>query len=189
MAHRTAACPALLLPPLVGPAPLQERADPPDTVTAWLAGAHPKPKRVLRHWDEGNDELMPLGNRFAAVRIPGRIMHKAVGSTATEAVATAARDILRGPLIAGLYAEQWTYWALVPCRAHVYWPSYLVHTPYLGAGSYLNMPPPSCTTPPSGNELPTPYWVASPRYRYDLCSREQVFNVIIRAMSRDGATL
>ncbi|MFG2814749.1 hypothetical protein [Streptomyces sp. NPDC048410] len=153
----------------------------------WLAGAHPKHKRVLRHWDEGHDELMPLGGRFAAVRIPGRIMHAAARDTTLEAIAAVARDVLRGPLIAGRYAEQQTFWALVPCRAHVYWPSYLKDTPYLGAGSYLNMPPPYCTRPPTEDELPTPYWVAPPRYRYDLCSREQVFNVIVRA-TRDGGT-
>ncbi|MGA5321812.1 hypothetical protein ACPCIU_15355 [Streptomyces seoulensis] len=157
-------------------------------MTTWLAGAHPKPKRALRHWEEGCDELMPLGGRFAAVRIPGRIMHAAAGGSTPEAVAGIVRDVLRGPLIAGLYSEQRTYWALVPCRAHVYWPSHLKDTPYLGAGSYLNMPPPSCTTPPTEAELPTPFWVASPRYRYDLCSREQVFNVITRVTSRDGGT-
>ncbi|MFB7779523.1 hypothetical protein [Streptomyces bauhiniae] len=156
-------------------------------MTSWLAGAHPKPKRVLRRWEEGCDELMPLGGRFAAVRIPGRIMHAAAGDSTPEAVTVVARDILRGPLITGLYSEQRTYWALVPCRAHVYWPSYLTDTPYLGAGSYLNMPPPSCTTPPRDADLPTPYWVTSPRYRYDLCSREQVFNVIVRA-TREGGT-
>ncbi|MFI8351354.1 hypothetical protein [Streptomyces sp. NPDC085596] len=156
-------------------------------MTAWLAGAHPQPERVLRHWELGCDHLVPLGGRFAAVRIPGHIMHTAAGDSTPEAVATVARDILRGPLIAGLYAEQSTYWALVPCRAHVYWPSSLVTTPYLGAGSHLNMPPPSCTRPPTEDELPTPYWVTAPRYRYDLCSREQVGNVIIRA-TRDGGT-
>ncbi|MFD4788785.1 hypothetical protein ACFWN1_17330 [Streptomyces sp. NPDC058459] len=158
-------------------------------MTTWLAGAHPQPEQVLQHWVEGCDELMPLGRRFTAVRIPGHIMHTAAGASTSEAVAVLARDTLRGPLIAGRYAEQRTYWALVPCRAHVYWPSYLTDTPYLGAGSYLNMPPPTCTKPPTEDNLPTPFWVTSPRYRYDLCSREQVFNVITRAMSRDGGTL
>ncbi|MFD4788890.1 hypothetical protein ACFWN1_17905 [Streptomyces sp. NPDC058459] len=188
MAHHTAAPTTPLLPPLLGPARRREEPEPPDTVTAWLAGAHPQPERVLRHWDEGHDELMPLGGRFAAVRVPGHIMHTAAGDASPEAVAALARDILRGPLITGMYAEQRTYWALVPSRAHVYWPSYLTDTPHLGTGSYLNMPPPSCTTPPTEAELPTPYWVTSPRYRYDLCSREQVFNVIIRVTSRDGGT-
>ncbi|MFD8805547.1 hypothetical protein [Streptomyces sp. NPDC059597] len=170
-----------LLPPLFTAPPLRTEPDPLDVVTTWLAGAHPKPKSVLRYWEEGCDQLLPLGARFAAVRIPGRIMHTAVRSSDTAAVAAVARDTLRGPVIAGTYARERTYWALVPWRAHVYWPDYLTDTPYLGPGSYLNVPPPTCTVPPI-------YWVTRPRYRYDLCTREQVFNLIIRGRQQEGGT-
>ncbi len=174
-----------LLSPLFGAAAVRTDSDPSEAVAAWLAGAHPKPKRVLRHWEAGADELLPLGGRFAAVRIPGAILHAAVGSDDDQALTVVARDTLRGPVIAGTYARRRTYWALVPWRAHVYWPSYLTDTPYLGSGSYLTVPPPTCI------KEPIPYWVTPPRYRYDLCSREHVFNVIIRgcsAMSREAGS-
>ncbi|MEU9404001.1 hypothetical protein [Streptomyces sp. NPDC048242] len=167
--------PAPLLAPLFGAVPFRPIGpESSGQISFWLAGADLKPKRVLRRWEEGWDQLLPLGVRFAAVRIPGSIMHAVVVSDDVEAIAVVARDTLRGPVIAGMYARQRTYWALVPWRPQVYWPDYLKRAaPLLGPDSYLNVPPPACAVPPN-------FWVAPPRYRYDLCSREQVFNLIMR---------
>ncbi|MEW2129822.1 hypothetical protein [Streptomyces sp. NPDC005435] len=162
------------LSPLGGAPYVRSEPDPPEAVISWLSGTHTQPHGVLGNWAKYGSALLPLGGRIAAVRIPAGILHAAVDSDDDQVLATVARDTLRGPLIAGAFARRRTYWALVPWRPLTYWPDFLTSTPYLGPGHYLTVPALTRTSPP------IPYWIAPPRYRYDLCSREHVFNLILR---------
>ncbi|MFD8806036.1 hypothetical protein [Streptomyces sp. NPDC059597] len=172
--------PAPMLAPLFGPAPLhptQQESN--DQIGSWLSGAHTQPQVVLHNWATFGSALLPLGGRFAAVRIPADIVHTAVESDDDHVIAAVARDTLRGPLVAGAFGSQRTYWALVPWRPLTYWPDFLTGTPYLGPGHHLTLPALTRFSPP------IPYWIAPPRYRYDLCSVEHVFNLIVRGAASD----
>lgn len=174
----------ILMPQVMTSAVRAAVPQPVDAVSSWLAGAHPAPDRVHRQWTEAEVALVPLGVRFAAVRISAAIMHAAIGSEERDAVADVARDVFRGPVMAGLRSLGLTYWALVPWRAGVYWPA-LPDTPYLGKGAHLSVPTIDRT------ELPGPHWIAPPRYAYDLCSLERLFDVGMRGshiLERDART-
>ncbi|MGW3110571.1 hypothetical protein [Streptomyces sp. NPDC001091] len=158
----------------MAPATRPERLEPADAVSTWLAGAHPTPARVRTQWAEDEVALVPLGIRFAAIRIPADLMHAGIGSEHREDVADVARDVFRGPVMIGARnIGGLTYWAIVPWRPGVYWPA-MPETPYLGVGTHLSIPAVGCTEPPG------PHWIAPPRYAYDLCSRERVFDVVMR---------
>ncbi|MGW4301800.1 hypothetical protein ACWEHT_18775 [Streptomyces sp. NPDC004646] len=170
---------------LGGATHVRSEPDPPEAVISWLSGTHAQPQVVLRSWTRFGSALLPLGGRFGAVRIPADILHTAVDSDDDKVIAAAARDTLRGPIIAGAFARQRAYWALAPWRPLTYWPDFLTSTPYLGPGHHLTVPSLTRVNPP------IPYWVAPPRYRYDLCSLEHVFNLVIRAwagQNRPGST-
>ncbi|MFF9582511.1 hypothetical protein [Streptomyces achromogenes] len=100
-------------------------------------------------------------------------MHEAVGSDDHQAVATAARTELRGPLIRDVLATGPTYWALTEYHTGVTWVD-VARTPLLGWGTYLGVPDITVTEPPG------PYWVEPPRWRGDLCYRPTLFDFIMR---------
>ncbi|MGW4300445.1 hypothetical protein ACWEHT_11770 [Streptomyces sp. NPDC004646] len=167
-----------LLSPLGGAAYVRSEPDPPDAVISWLSGAHAQPQVVLQSWARFGSALLPLGGRIAAVRIPADILHTALGSADEKVIAAVARDELRGPIVAGAFGHQRAYWALAPWRPLTSWPDFLTDTPYLGPGHHLTVPALTRVSPP------IPYWVAPPRYRYDLCSLEHVFNLIMSGSNR-----
>ncbi|MFF0737729.1 hypothetical protein ACFYVK_39720 [Streptomyces chartreusis] len=95
-------------PPPTGPPPqprlplplLSERApDAPHVVRQWLATAHEIPARAQAEWADQGVALLPLGRRFAAIRIPGTLIDAAVGSDTPDRVAGVLRTVLDGPVI------------------------------------------------------------------------------------------
>ncbi|MFF3505563.1 hypothetical protein [Streptomyces sp. NPDC003247] len=121
--------------------------------------------------------LLPLGRRFAAVRIPGTVIHAAVGTDDRQTVADTVGVQVRGPVIHDVRAVGPTYWALVPWHPGRHWNA-TAETPYLGPGTYLGVPDLGCTEPPG------PYWVTRPRHRRDLCPPEAVLDLITRGRDR-----
>ncbi|MEU7414911.1 hypothetical protein AB0B40_37445 [Streptomyces sp. NPDC042638] len=155
----------------VHPASGSGRPDPPDTIRAWLASAHDVPTQARAEWTTQKLALLPLGRHFAAVRIPGAIVHAAVGTDDGQAITHALETALPGPVIHDVRAVGPTYWALVPWRPGSRWRG-PAETRYLGPGTYLGIPDIGCTEPPGS------YWVTQPRYRRDLCHPEAVLSLI-----------
>ncbi|MFI8346640.1 hypothetical protein [Streptomyces sp. NPDC085596] len=144
------------------PPTLPSRTNPPDTIRNWLAGAHGSPEQVRREWARCGLALLPLGSRFDAVRIPGELLHAAVGSGAVG-------DALDGPVIHDVRTLGPTYWALVPRQDD--WPGD-AETPLLSHGTYLGVPDLTVIGPPGS------FWVTAPRRRHHLCRAEEVLALI-----------
>ncbi|MFH9431173.1 hypothetical protein ACH4JZ_23160 [Streptomyces sp. NPDC017615] len=146
------------------PPVLPSRTDPPDAIRDWLAGAHASPEQARREWARCGIALLPLGPRFGAVRIPGDLVHAAVGSEDGRDVANA----LDGPVIHDVRTLGPTYWALVPHHDRPGDPE----TPFLGVGTYLGVPDLTVTAPPGS------FWVRPPCHRHHLCGPEDVLALI-----------
>lgn len=171
----------VLLPPGgVVPAPRKDREpDKPGEVRARLASAHEDPGQAMAEWSKQGLALLPLGRRFGAIRIPGVLVHAAAQSDDRETVAAVVAHHLQGPVIHDLRFVGPTYFALVPWWRDIYWAS-TADTPYLGPGWHLGVPDIGRTGPPGR------YWVTPPRYRNDLCRREDVFDFIVRMRRQLG---
>ncbi|MFG2815117.1 hypothetical protein [Streptomyces sp. NPDC048410] len=141
------------------PATLPSRSDPPDAIRDWLAGAHESPGQARREWARCGLALLPLGSRFDAVRIPGDLVHAAVGSGAA----------LEGPVIHDVRTLGATYWALVPHQDD--WTGG-PDTPLLSHGTYLGVPDLTVVGPPGS------FWVTPPRHRHHLCRTEDVLALL-----------
>ncbi len=66
-------------------------------ISEWLARAHPVPQQAHTEWSRQGVALLPLGERFAAVRLTGELVHAAIGCTEPSAVAVAYRNGFRDP--------------------------------------------------------------------------------------------
>ncbi|MGW4445238.1 hypothetical protein [Streptomyces sp. NPDC004682] len=105
---------------------------------------------------------MPLGPRFDAVRIPGDLLHAAVGRGDIG-------DALNGPVIHDVRTLGPTYWALVPHLDE--WPGD-PETSLLSHGTYLGVPDLTVTGRPGS------FWVSPPRRRHHLCRAEDVLALV-----------
>ncbi|AYN43819.1 hypothetical protein D9753_22415 [Streptomyces dangxiongensis] len=146
---------------------------PAEAIRAWLAGAHPT-AQVRLEWTTQRLALVPLRDELGAVRIPGDILHAAVGTDDPRTVAATVRDQLHGPVIHDVRTALGpTYWALVPYRGHAHWGG-AADTPLLGPGTYLGVPDIGVTEPPGA------YWVVQPYGRGNLCELPAVAAFIQR---------
>ncbi|MEV6803922.1 hypothetical protein [Streptomyces sp. NPDC051132] len=153
--------------------------EPPEVIRAWLAGAHGTTGQVRLEWSMHRLAMLPLRIGLGAVRMPGGIVHAAVGTDQPRAVAAAVRDQLCGPVIQDVRTALGpTYWALVSYRADARWDGG-VDTPLLGPGTYLGVPDLGITAPPGA------YWVVQPYGRDHLCELPAVAAFIRRG--RDTA--
>ncbi|MEU9402229.1 hypothetical protein [Streptomyces sp. SID4985] len=144
------------------PATFPSRSEPPDAIRDWLAGAHASPEQARREWSRCGVALLPLGPRFDAVRIPGDLLHAAVGGGDIG-------NVLNGPVIHDVRTLGPTYWALVPHQGD--WPGD-PETPLLSHGTYLGVPDLIVTGPPGS------FWVTPPSRRHHLCRAEDVLALI-----------
>ncbi|MFI0228948.1 hypothetical protein [Streptomyces sp. NPDC017086] len=152
----------------------RSRPDPPEVIRAWLAGAHGTTGQVRLEWSMQRLAVLPLRIGLGAVRMPGGIVHAAVGTGEPRAVAAAVRDQLNGPVIQDVRTALGpTYWALVPYRADARWDGG-TDTPLLGPGTYLGVPDLGITAPPGA------YWVVQPYGRDHLCELPDVAAFIQR---------
>ncbi|MVO86556.1 hypothetical protein GPA10_17750 [Streptomyces sp. p1417] len=102
--------------------------------------------------------MLPLGGRFDALRVTGRLIHSAVGSGRQENVGQALTDWLHGPVIRDSRTGSGQYHVLVAPDAE--WQGDAVR---LGAGTYL-------AVPRVGKQVsPVTRWVVQPQRRGRLC--------------------
>jgi len=136
-------------------------------ITDWLARAHPVPQQAHAEWSNHGVALLPLGERFASVRVPGEVVHAAVGSEDPGRVAAFLSDWLHGPVIHDHRAAGPTYYALIQGHAGLVW-DYGDTAPCLRGDTYLGVPRLDRREPPGT------YWVVAPRYDGDLCRPQAV---------------
>lgn len=143
-----------------------------DTAIAeWLAGAHPIPGQVRAEWWAQGVALLPLGNRFAAVRMASDVVHAAVGSEDRGDVAVSLGELLGGSILYDRRVVGGTYYALVQPHAGLVWAYEDVAT-CLGHGTYLGVPRLDRQQPPGT------YWLIPPRYEGDLCPPRAIISLV-----------
>jgi hypothetical protein len=140
-------------------------------ITEWLARAHPAPEQARAEWSNQGVALLPLGRRFAAVRLPGAMVHAAAGSDVPDIVAKALSERLSGPVIHDHRTAGPTYYALIQWHAGLVW-DYGETAPCLQGDTYLGVPRIDRREPPGT------YWVVAPRYDGDLCRPQAVRELI-----------
>ncbi|MFD7058519.1 hypothetical protein [Streptomyces sp. NPDC059906] len=145
-------------------------------ISEWLARSSPSPERARREWASQGVALLPLGERFAAVRLPARVVHAAVRSKDRDQIAVALGESLGGSIIHDRRAAGGTYYVLVQGHTALVWP-YADLATCLGHGTYLGVPRIDRQEPPGT------YWVVPPRYEGDLCAPRA-----ITALVQDGQT-
>ncbi|MFD9861733.1 hypothetical protein [Streptomyces alboflavus] len=136
------------------------REQPPDrgAIADWLARVHPVPRQAVSEWANHGIALLPLGERFDAIRVPGRLLHAAVGSDQAEVVRQALADCLHGPVICDTRTGSSRYYALVAPDAVWEGPGDRLRT-----GTYL-------AVPRIGKQAsPVTYWAVAPSRRGHLC--------------------
>ncbi|MEU1038661.1 hypothetical protein [Streptomyces sp. NPDC005907] len=141
------------------------------TIAEWLTREHPMPEQVWTEWATMGVALVPLGRRFAAVRMHADIVHAAVDSDDPSQVAERIRALLPGPIVHDRRVSGVTYYALIPRHSDLVW----VHdevAPCLGPGVYLGVPRIDRREPPGT------YWVTVPRHNGDLCAPQAVADLV-----------
>ncbi|MGW6543254.1 putative ATP-grasp-modified RiPP [Streptomyces massasporeus] len=149
-------------------------------VAAWLARTHPTPERVWTEWATQGVALLPLGERFAAVRMTSEIVHAAIRSEDYEVVAAELGGLLGGGIIFDRRVAGGTYYALVDVDAGLTWAHDDVVT-YLGRGTYLGVPRIDRLRPPGT------YWVVPPRHEGDMCPPLSVLSLLEAGRARQAA--
>ncbi|MEU6093327.1 hypothetical protein [Streptomyces sp. NPDC047079] len=125
--------------------------------------------------------LLPLGERFAAVRIESCVVHAAVGTENRSQVASRLGELLDGSIIYDRRVAGGTYYALIQGHAGLAWAYDDVAT-CLGHGTYLGVPRIDRRQPPGT------YWVTPPRYEGDLCAPRSITALVEAGRSRLDAT-
>ncbi|WP_416985940.1 hypothetical protein [Streptomyces sp. T028] len=123
--------------------------------------------------------LLPLSGLFAAVRLPGELVHAAIGCEEPCQVAVALRERLQGPVIHDHRTTGPTYYVLIQWHAGLVW-DYAEAAPCLYGDTYLGVPRLDRLEPPGT------YWVVPPRYDGDLC-RPQFVRELVDAGRRQLA--
>lgn len=106
-------------------------------VRHWLQAGLQEPSAAVQAWARGDVALLPLGMRFAAVRIPSRLAYAAAASTEPVAVAEFLAQFLDdGPVICD--PRHYRYYALVPASCAARWDH--AEAECLGRGTHLGVP-------------------------------------------------
>jgi len=142
-------------------------------IAEWLARAHPVPRQARAEWSNQGVALLPLGDLFAAVRLPGELVYAAVGCEEPDQVTVALQEWLHGPVIHGYRRAGATYYALINWGVGVVQQvDQDENAPCLGRGTYLGVPRIDRREPPGT------YWVVPPRYDGDLCRPAAVRSLV-----------
>lgn len=110
----------------------------------WLLSTHPAPSQARMEWTKAGVALLPLGTLFSAVRLPGRLIAAAVGSTEDDAIGGLLEEALDGgPVICDPHGHR--YYALVPGSMPARWTVAAeewrpLDIACLGRGTYLGVP-------------------------------------------------
>ncbi|MFG2385030.1 hypothetical protein [Streptomyces avermitilis] len=140
-------------------------------IAEWLARAHPVPEQARAEWSAHGVALLPLGERFAAVRVAADVLHAAVGCEEHGDVAAVLAELLPGAVIHDHRTTGATYYALIQAQAGLVWADDPL-APCLGKGTYLGVPRVDRREPPGT------YWVMPPRHDGDLCHPGTVRSLI-----------
>lgn len=140
-------------------------------IAEWLAGAHPVPEQAREEWSSQGVALLPLGQRFAAVRLAGVLVYAALDSEDLGVVTEALSERLRGPVIHDNRAAGPTYYALIQWHAGLVW-DYNRSAPCLRDDTYLGVPRIDRREPPGT------YWIVPPRYDGNLCRPQAVRDLV-----------
>lgn len=100
---------------------MHTRKAPPRAISEWLTRTHPAPEQAQKEWATQGVALLPLGERFAAVRMASDIVHAAVRSGNPDQVALALSELLRGAVICDRRVAGGTYYALIEGHAGLVW--------------------------------------------------------------------
>ncbi|MGW0461152.1 putative ATP-grasp-modified RiPP [Streptomyces tendae] len=146
-------------------------------ISEWLVRSDPSPERARREWAAQGVALLPLGERFAAVRMPASVVHTAVQSEDGDQVAVSLGESLGGSIIYDRRVAGGTYYALVQGHAALVWP-YGDVAVCLGRGTYLGVPRIDRQQPPGT------YWVVPPRYEGDLCAPRAITALVREGQAR-----
>ncbi|MFD9505040.1 hypothetical protein [Streptomyces mirabilis] len=140
-------------------------------IAEWLSWAHPVPEQAWAEWSAQGVALLPLGERFAAVRVAADVLHAAVGCEEPGRVAAALAELRTGPVIHDHRTTGAAYYALIQAHAGLVWADDLL-APCLSKGTYLGVPR------IDRRESPGTYWVVPPRHDGDLCRPETVRSLV-----------
>ncbi|MER6690355.1 hypothetical protein [Streptomyces minutiscleroticus] len=120
-------------------------------------------------WSTQGVSLLPLGRRFAAVRMSEALVRAGVGCEGSVRIATVLEKALYGPVIQDCRAVGITFYALT------IWDDDTESVRFddedaqcLGPGVYLGVPRIDRREPPGS------HWAVPPRYEGDLCAPEAV---------------
>ncbi|WP_051852888.1 hypothetical protein [Streptomyces aureocirculatus] len=138
----------------------RERALDRGAVAEWFARAHHVPPQALAEWSNRGLALLPLGVCFDAIRVPGQLLHTALGSDDPQTVAAALDDWLHGPVIHDTRTASGCSYVLIAPDAEWEGPS---ATERLQAGTYLSVPRIGRQT------SPVTFWAVPPQRYGQLC--------------------
>ncbi|WP_408050527.1 hypothetical protein [Streptomyces sp. HO565] len=146
-------------------------------IAEWLARADRDPERVRREWATQGVALVPLGERFAAVRMAAHVVHSALRTDDRDGVAVALGESLGGSVIYDRRVAGGTYYALIQAHTALVW-AYDDIASCLGLGTYLGVPRLDRQQPPGT------YWVVPPRYEGDLCAPRAITALVKEGRER-----
>ncbi len=132
------------------------------SVSDWLARAQQAPEQARREWADTGVALLPLGQRFDAVRLPAQLVLAAVGTCDPLEIAERLGRFLNGPVVFDGRLMGGTYYALMRPSPGQPW-KHQDAAPRLGVNTYLGVPRMERVKPPGT------HWVAPPRFPGDLC--------------------
>ncbi|MEU3252532.1 hypothetical protein [Streptomyces sp. NPDC006997] len=155
-------------------------------VEQWLLAALDGPRReaARREWQTMGLAMLPLGVRYSAVRIPGRLVHLAVDSEDPHRVDEVLAEALGGPVICDLRHPR--YYALVP-RVAPPWASVIEHwhaagIDVLGSGCLLGVPPVEAEGGPGA--ACSSYWAVPMPSLGELCDPLAVEQLVTAGLAR-----
>ncbi|MEV7871527.1 hypothetical protein AB0P17_36755 [Streptomyces sp. NPDC088124] len=144
-------------------------------ITTWLLKAAADPKIAEKDWEENRPAMLPLGERFDAVKMPPNLVYAATASTVPAQVCDILATLVDGPVVC--HPSVW-YYALVPAGTTETWrsPDALI----LGRGAWLGVPRLTSTRP----DPPLPYWAVPPEKARKLCTPEVVADLLQAGAAR-----
>lgn len=147
----------------------------------WLLATLPAAgrARARTEWQTAGVTLMPCGTLFAAVRLPGPMVHAVAASTTPEDVDGVLEEVLQGgPVICDQYRQR--YYALVPASVPQRWRDAVRDwradgVEVLGRTSYLGVPSPEADSARPDLES---YWAVPMESAGILCTPLRVARLI-----------
>jgi hypothetical protein len=155
-------------------------------VERWLLSAHPTPSAARAEWESTGVAVLPIGPRFAAVRIPRQVV---LNSIRLEAAGSGTLDrflaemLWDGPVICDQHGR--LYYALVPADTPQVWTTAAAEWPRYGVeilGSDWRLGVPRLPAEDRYGPSPASYWAVPMRRPGQLCEPAAVARLIATAV-------